>query len=295
MRNSNVTGDEDKISFVRSNLEGASLAAQMMQASAFDPKYIAYNYTVFRQNFLEVFGLVQRHDSLQWIFHFADSLTDKLGSLDYLRAQASAANIAREAMESLTKASWLENGTLSESKLHSLIELICYIQYLSPAERRLASTIKFTPGDSLLNFGSRLGKKLKDSPKPSPTSSDISQPTPVAPVQHALNTAPVICSYCSKKGHKATQCYRRKRDAAKAPLPSTNSQNTHTSQHLNTSTPPNRSKTAPTRKWCHVHELCGHSTDECLAIQKLRGQPASPSQSGNQSGEAKRLSQNHPS
>lgn len=40
MCNSNVVDGSDKITFICSNLESASLALQMMQASAFDPKLI---------------------------------------------------------------------------------------------------------------------------------------------------------------------------------------------------------------------------------------------------------------
>lgn len=110
MCNSDVTTKSDKISFIHSNLVKHSLAAQMMQASTLDPTHIDHNYAIFRPHFLEVFRLEQHHDSLEWIFHLADSLTTGLGSLNYQRAQAAAASVARDAIESLTKASWLENG-----------------------------------------------------------------------------------------------------------------------------------------------------------------------------------------
>ncbi len=72
--NSNVTADTDKISFVRWNLKANSLAGKLMSASAIDSRLIKHDYSVFWRNFVEAFGLVQRHNSLPWIIMLADSL-----------------------------------------------------------------------------------------------------------------------------------------------------------------------------------------------------------------------------
>lgn len=65
MTNSNVTDDRDKISFICCNLKSDSKTAKMMSASTFDPRKIKHNCAIFLHHFLEVFGRVQRHDSLQ--------------------------------------------------------------------------------------------------------------------------------------------------------------------------------------------------------------------------------------
>ncbi len=97
--------------------------------------------------------------------------------------------ITREAIEALRKASWLENGQLSESRLHSLLEVMIYVQFLSPSEHRAASSVTFSPDDLLLHYGTKISKKLRESPKPSLTTSD--NPAPVAPAQHN-NPQPVM-------------------------------------------------------------------------------------------------------
>lgn len=100
-----------------------------------------------------------------------------------------------------------------------------------------------------------------------------------------------------KKGHKDQYCHCCNATPLKLFFPAT-THKTHTSHHSPniSSAPPTRSQTAPSRILCHVHKLCGHSMDECHSVQRLIVKSASaPSQSGNQSGKAKRQPQNHPS
>ncbi len=157
---------------------------------------------------------------------------------DFLSAQAATSTITREVMEALKKASWLENGQLSESRLHSLLEVMIYVQFLSPTERHAASSISFSHDDLILHYGTKISKKL--SPKSSLATSDTPapvapiqhnpQPVNVAPVQHRHVPSPVTCTYCSKQGHKSLFCYRRKRDSAKTTLSRHNTPTTHFSE-----------------------------------------------------------------
>lgn len=132
--NTNVTSDADKTAFVRSELVPDSLAADMMGASVFLPKQINYDFKKFKENFLQVFGFQQYHDTLQWDFRLAGLLTNQLGTSDYLVAQTRAADIANEAVHSLNNGSWLENCTLSDTKLPSLYELTFYSISYTPRE-----------------------------------------------------------------------------------------------------------------------------------------------------------------
>lgn len=63
--NSNITSGVDKISFVRSQLQPGSIAADLMSASAFNPKTLNYDYNAFRANFLQAFSMPQQPDSFQ--------------------------------------------------------------------------------------------------------------------------------------------------------------------------------------------------------------------------------------
>ena len=295
MRNSNVTNDADKIAFVRSNLKPNSLASDMMQASAFNPKLLNYDYTVFRKNFLTTFGSAKHQDSMNWVFHLAESLTTNLGTFSYLRGQARAANVANEALDALRTASWLTNGSLTEERLRCLLEFLCYIQFLSPNERRIASSINFKPGDSLMDFGSQIAKKLREAPKASPTDT-VSTPVPVTPVTKQPS-APLLCTFCSRTGHLERSCFRRKRLLPKASASPDVSGSQPSVSHSHTSTASSRSpvtSSSPT-KWCAVHGTTYHTTEECRAILELRKRHLhASSRLPNQSGEAKRHSQRPP-
>ncbi len=198
MTNSNVTADSDKISFVRSNLKSGSRASKLMSATAFDSRLIKHDYSIFWRNFVEAFGLVQHHDSLQWIFMLAESLTSGFGSFAFLSTQAATSTITREAMEAVKKASWVENGQLSEPRLHSLLEVMIYVQFLSPTERRAASLISFSPDDLLLHCDTKIAKKLRESPKPSLATIDT--PAPVAPIQNNPHCVSGGCEYTPNNG-----------------------------------------------------------------------------------------------
>ena len=310
-RNSSITTDEDKIAFVRSQLVTDSLAADMMRATCFSPKHLSYDYSKFRDNFIRTFGHTQIYDSLQWIFRYADSLTSSLGSFDYLRSQAKSADIANEAIDSLTKASWLVDGALPVERLRKLLEIMTYIPFLVPHERRVASSLDFKPNEELIDFSAKLRKKLRESPTvvapAAPIQATTSRVSEPAEVSHMPT-----CSFCLKTGHTSARCFKRKRAAREAVTkdaypPNTNTYTEHYTHKL-TRQParpqPLRSSPRPQVfqaasgdiKYCHLHGNNGtHSTDECRNILRLkRSPPAAKTTDFHQSGEALRHSQKTP-
>lgn len=96
---------------------------------------------------------MQHHDSLQRNFHLPDTLTTSL------RSASDQPPTLHDKLLSLSQKSPGLRMDLNKSKPLSLIKLMCYVKYLSPSELRVASTVKFTPGDSLVNFGAKIGKK----------------------------------------------------------------------------------------------------------------------------------------
>ena len=306
MANSNIKDDGDKISFVRSNLKSGSTAASMMKAAAFTSRKTGNQYAVFRKNFLELFGPTRIHDALSWVFRFSESLTTDFGSHDYRTAQAVTSALSSEAMDALEKSAWFEDGHMSPDRLHSLFEIMFFIQFLSPAQRRIAASIPFSPVDEILHYGTKIAQKLSEEPLPSPSPKgptaqaapvqpDSSQSVPIAPVQSSHAPRPIVCSYCSKSGHKVVRCFQRKRDEANQSRSNTTSSNTPQSTHTSSSPSSTRPQSAPSRKWCAIHEYCGHTTETCRTIQSLRKKPTASTQTSTQSGEASRPIQHHPS
>ncbi len=189
---------------------------------------------------------------------------------------------------------------MTEVRLRSVLEFLCYIQYLSPIERRIASFIDFRPGDTLIDFGAKIAKKMRESPKASPTPAD-SNTAPVAPIRQQ-SSVPLTCTYCFRKGHLERNCFRRKRLSLKtsssdvpvsrdsAPRPSKVPQTPRRplySRSSNASSPPSHTQ------WCLVHETGNHSSDECFAIHRLKRQLIA-SKVDTPSGEASRPGQNNP-
>ncbi len=214
---------------------------------------------------------------MQWTFHLAESLTSQLGISDSLRGQARASNIADEAIDALNKASWFANGAMTEVRLRSVLELLCYIQYLSPIERSISSSTDFKSGDSVIVFGAKIAKKMRETPKASlmPADSNTASVTPI----RQLPLAPLTSTYCFRKCHLERNCFRRKRASVKtsssdapvshdsAPLRPKVSQ---TPRPRPSSCSPRASSLLSHTKWCLVHEAANHSSDECFAIHRLK-------------------------
>ena len=302
MCGSNVTCDADKISFVRSQLVPKSLAFTLMTASGFDPKHLKYNYAQFRTNFLQIFGVPVSPDSLQFAHHFAESLTSNLSNLGHLRAQAVTAQIANEALESLKAAQWIVNDQISVDRLKVILEYLMYVPLLTPQERRAASSLEFKLDETIINFAVKISKKLKEKETPSfkvapvvsPVSSHSSPQAAVSLPQakdpHSTsvpNRSSFQCSYCGKDGHTSARCFKRKRDVKKppcaSPLPKAHSNvdnrpsQTHVSasssrysQSLPKSNRNARPLTQRPSKYCAIHDIGSHSTEECNLILNMK-------------------------
>ena len=320
MSNSNVTNDTDKISFIRSQLVQDSLASVMMRANCFNTSIIGASYIKFKDNFLRTFGTTQDDSSLQWSFRLADTLTTTLGTLGYLRGQAHAADFANEAIAALQAANWVENGVLTVEKLRTVLEFQYYAMFLTPQERRIASSLDFKPDHSLIDFASKLGKKVRDAhkapivpvapvevkPKPSMAQTTVGNATTSARAQSQPTRTLYTCSYCGKPNHSYARCYKRRAQAAKATKQPPSSAVNSDSDSLGSQPPPAPSS-APSRvtpaprtpvqpsappaasKWCHVHEFGSHTTDECFTILRIKRNTSLQS-----SGEAPRQAPNHP-
>ena len=206
-----------------------SIAADLMSATAFNPKALNYDYQAFRSNFLQAFGTPQQPDSFQWVFDGAESLSTNFATLNSLRALSRSAELASAAVNSLKASQWITNGTISEQQFHDVIEFLYYVNFLNPRERRIASTLSYTQNDSLLDFSSKITNKLKEHPSQpqfiassttEPASLSVSQPSQSS--MHASDKQPTVysCTYCHKQGHTINRCYARQRHECTARSPS---------------------------------------------------------------------------
>lgn len=225
MVNTNITTGADKISFVRSQLVSDSLASDMMLAHAFDPKALNYDFSQFRKNFLEAFDSAQQQGSFQWIFQLADTLPSALSSLGRMRGQPRAAMLATEAVNSLQASSCIQNNQISVEHVRSLLEFQYFVMFLTPQERRAASSLDYKPGDSVLNFASKIHQKLKVMPPSLQTVASVSKEAsasakPATSISNSSTSArssiTYACTYCNKAGHTWERCFRRLRSARKS-------------------------------------------------------------------------------
>ena len=228
MVNTNISTGADKMSFVRSQLTPNSLASDMMLAHAFDPKALNHNFDQFRKNFLEAFDSAQTQGSFQWIFQLADTLPSDLSSLGRMRGQSRAATLASEAITSLKASSCINNDTISTEHLRSLLEFQYFIMYLTPQERRVASSLDFKPGDSVLRLASKINQKLKVLPPSCQVVASVTKASPVTstPASSASERPSITnaCSYCNKPGHRWERCFKRLRKVSKSSPISSSSQ-----------------------------------------------------------------------
>ena len=302
MVSSNICSDADKISFVRSQLVPNSRASELMHASCFNSILLGHNYAKFRENFLRTFGSRQVDDVFSFVYRFADSISSSPSGHDYLLSQSRAGLFANEAFASLQPSKWFHGNFVSAENFRLLLEFFSYVLFLSPHERRVASSLPFNPSDSLLDFVSRLSKKLNQSPKvPSAPINVSPDPVPVAAVssvpataatkpasqQKARNTSGSAgrhCTFCKKSGHTYQFCFQRNKSSsqqanqqAQPPQQSTppsSRRNRSSRSSQPNSTPPTPSQQPvplmTSTKFCHLHGDSGHSTSDCRVIQGLR-------------------------
>ena len=283
MVNTNITTGADKISFVRSQLAPDSLASEMMLAHAFDAKALNYDFSQFRMNFLEAFDNSQTQGSFQWIFQLADTLPSDLSSLGRMRGQSRAAKLATEAVTSLRASSCIHNEQISIEHLRDLIEFQYFVMFLTPQERRVASSLEYKPGDSLLHFASKINQKLKVLPPSFHTVASVLKESsaPAVPVTStsasstsACSGITNACSYCSKPGHTWERCFKRRRNVGKS---SPTSSSAHSSRYDSTEALPFPSQGQASTQRSRLHRAPSRSPARAMTGPSYRSPSASRS------------------
>ena len=176
-----------------------------------------------------------------------------------------------------------------------------------------------------MDLASKLSKKLRDSPKApfvpvAPVKVDNAVSSPPSPSSGSTGTRPPthsqltrsspLCIFCGKRGHKFLQCFQRKKQAAKEASRHLPPSSGSSSAHAATSQPSSHHSVAPSKntrdsrashahtmqlappqpvpKYCHIHEYCNHTTEECYTILRLKHNQVATAGLHKPSGEASR-------
>ncbi len=194
--------------------------------------------------------------------------------------------------------------------MFKFLELLLYIVLVQDRARRASLSLPFHPSDELKDFIRALESKLKETRHSAavtaaiagisislPSKLNNTQPSYAATVAKSA----VVCTYCNKVGHTEKKCLRkrvdlRKRlwkvssavgDSASAPDTSTSTSEGNSSIKLKQTFPssgkghalratpnsiPGQWSSAPRSAtfFCAAHGTCGHSTDMCVLLKKIR-------------------------
>ena len=153
-----------------------------------------------------------------------------------MRGQSRAAKLATEALTALRASSCIQNEQISTEHLRSLLEFQYFVMFLTPQERRVASSLDYKPGDSLLHIASQINRKLKVLPPSlqgvASVLKDSSTPSVSVTTSDSLTSTRSsitnACSYCHKSGHTWERCFKRQRNARKS---SPTSSSSHSSRY----------------------------------------------------------------
>lgn len=118
---------------------------------------------------------------------------------------------------------------MSVKRLRSIHQFQYYVLYSIPQKRRVASTIDLMQGQQLLDFVSKLQRKLCKTPTfsapiallvVSRKSTDPPQPqsgcsSPLGSQHPPHSRPPPTCTCCGRSGHSNVRCYQRKKQSAK--------------------------------------------------------------------------------
>ena len=149
-----------------------------------------------------------------------------------MRGQSCTAKLATEAITSVRASSCIHNEQISVEHLRSLLEFQYFAMFLTPQERRVASSLDYNPGDSLLHFASKINQKLKVLPPSFQSVASVlkesSAPSvPVTTTSVSLtgtrSSITNACSYCFKPGHTWERCFKRRRRVPKSNFSSSHS------------------------------------------------------------------------
>ncbi|XP_076061219.1 uncharacterized protein LOC143037001 [Oratosquilla oratoria] len=299
---SNITTDKERISFIRSQITPNSLASEMLSASCLNPIELNHDYNKFKTNFLQLYGDTGREEGFQWCFKLAEQLTVSHGTLNFMRSQAKSSTFVTEAIASLKQLQWIENDNISVARFQLVLEYLLFMLFLTPHERRIASSLDYTKDETLLHYATRLSKKLKEMPRlatlaqvvHNQQSSEVhSLPSPPSSNMFSTHSQSISssedsimsCAYCHKQGHTYNRCFLRKRHERQStkfsPLDSHrpsppqmqhNSRKPRNSYTPLSHLPQDLSQMSPQHlpKDCLVHGSCGHTSEQCFRIKKLR-------------------------
>ncbi len=333
MRNSGITGERDKIAFVRARVKQGSEASKSMQVSALVRPTRQGDYTAFRQRFLKVFGENQRHSLVKGVYIAAERLLAEVNSQSFDRAQRGAHKLSDDLTRYLKDNGWGTADSMPWENITQFLEFLMYMLLLNSKARSGTQELKYSPGDELLEFTIDLHGKRDatqgEAALISPVVEASNVTSGVAALQlnttaHAGSNTPkqvVVCSYCRKTGHTENKCFALKREKKKnmtsggahvsnTPAPTQSSKDKRqpqagttkrSFQRGNANTPqPNSPRSQGAQgggSYCHFHESTSHSTDDCFTLAKIKRDMRSQGSSrvgGTSSGEAMRPRQHDP-
>lgn len=129
-----------------------------------------------------------------------------MSTAGHLHGQTDAADIASLAIDSFTVISSLQDGQLSEDRLHCVTEFQVYFALLIPREQQVASSIQHILTDSLLDFAAAIRMKPCESPVPESLAAVTLHDVPVTSKQLSVlrpqtsdsQCSLIMCTYCTK-------------------------------------------------------------------------------------------------
>ena len=321
MNTCGIIAEEDKIAFLRSRLQPGSRASIMMQASAFVVTQAEKDYSEFRINFLSAFGDSATLSMVKGVNAAVEVLHSKGGSLDPDMSSVEAFRVTGDFISILKDNGWIQGDMMTVQNVSTFLEFYNYMIFLNGKCRRSTLSLMFEPKERLIHFVNRLKTKLRETNNLNssavaaalPSTGDENLEPSYAAVTMS-NRQVYTCTYCQREGHTAGRCFVRQKDQRKGHKKKTSvsggsmsqnkdrhphqnetgsmrkSVNTGNAPASNTNLPAPRGVTGGPR-YCSIHDSTNHSTDECYAVLKMRGEMGRGS-GGASSGEASRPPKN---
>lgn len=236
MNNSYITEPVDKISFIRSNIKPGSLAARMMQASAFTDPLKQKNYDLFRTTFLETFGDNVEHSLVKGVAVAAETLLSGANAQSIIEAQIDAHRLSEDLGKYLKKSQWMAD-TMTDTNVVKFLEFLFYMQLLNGKLRKGSLSLKYEPKERLHDFVSKLKVKMQEregeahlmgaSKTASVAASQVTSGIAALSLKSinkdrdpwvmAVDSTPtnrksrVVCEHCKQPGHVEKQCWTLKK------------------------------------------------------------------------------------
>ena len=309
MNNSSIVEPADQISFVRSNIRQGSVAAKMMQASAFTKPIKNKNYAAFRSNFLQIFGENVKHSLVKGVHLAVERLLAGAGAQDMFEAQVDANRVSEDLIKYLKDNQWTTGNTMTLQNVGQFLEFFSYMMLLKGKTRKGSLALKYAPGNELYEFAVNLKVKMEEKQgeanfvASTVTASSVTSGVAALNLEQSYdsdtgtNKPVVVCSYCNAPGHTEKRCFALKREKRKSQTKArggSSSTSTPSQQHnpREKRQPQNGSNKRPTQRnfkdvvqqqatgrsrgaeggnsYCSLHDTNSHSTDECYTVARIR-------------------------